>query len=99
VAGGDVKFSTDPELVSKVADVLALHLYLPENAIVLSIDEKSQIQALNRTKKTLPMQSGSPRNAPTITSGTAPPPCLPHSRSPPARSPERANRDTGTKSS
>ena len=44
------KFSTDPELVAKVSDVVGLYLNPPENAIVLSIDEKSQIQALNRTE-------------------------------------------------
>ena len=52
------KFSTDPELVAKVSDVVGLYLNPPENAIMLSIDEKSQIQALNRTQKTLPMQPG-----------------------------------------
>ena len=52
------KFSTDPELVAKVTDVVGLYLHPPENAIVLSIDEKSQIQALDRTQKTLPMQPG-----------------------------------------
>ena len=52
------KFSTDPELVAKVTDVVGLYLNPPENAIVLSIDEKSQIQALDRTQKTLPMQPG-----------------------------------------
>jgi transposase len=52
------KFSTDPELVAKVHDVIGLYLAPPENAIVLCVDEKSQIQALNRTQKTLPMQPG-----------------------------------------
>jgi hypothetical protein len=52
------KFSTDPELIAKVSDVVGLYLHPPENAIVLSIDEKSQIQALDRTQKTLPMQPG-----------------------------------------
>jgi transposase-like protein len=52
------KFSTDPELVAKVSDVVGLYLNPPENAIVLSIDEKSQIQALDRTQKTLPIQPG-----------------------------------------
>ena len=37
------KFSTDPELVAKVTDVVGLYLNPPENAIVLSVDEKSQI--------------------------------------------------------
>ena len=52
------KFSTDPELVAKVTDVVGLYLNPPEQAIVLSVDEKSQIQALDRTQKTLPMQPG-----------------------------------------
>jgi transposase len=52
------KFSTDPELVAKVSDVIGLYLAPPENAIVLCCDEKSQIQALNRTQKVLPMQPG-----------------------------------------
>jgi transposase len=52
------KFSTDPELIAKVTDVVGLYLNPPENAIVLCVDEKSQIQALDRTQKTLPMQPG-----------------------------------------
>jgi transposase len=52
------KFSTDPELVAKVTDVVGLYLAPPENAIVLCVDEKSQIQALDRTAPTLPMQPG-----------------------------------------
>ena len=54
------KFSTDPELVAKVTDVVGLYLAPPENAIVLCVDEKSQIQALDRTQKMLPMQPGLP---------------------------------------
>ena len=54
------KFSTDPELVAKVTDVVGLYLDPPENAIVLCVDEKSQIQALDRTQKMLPMQPGGP---------------------------------------
>jgi transposase/transposase-like protein len=52
------KFSTDPELVVKVTDVVGLYLAPPENAIVLCVDEKSQIQALDRTAPILPMQPG-----------------------------------------
>ena len=52
------KFSTDPELEAKVHDVVGLYLAPPENAVVLCVDEKSQIQALNRTQKVLPMQPG-----------------------------------------
>jgi transposase len=54
------KFSTDPELVAKVTDVVGLYLAPPENAIVLCVDEKSQIQALDRTAPLLPMRAGSP---------------------------------------
>ena len=54
------KFSTDPELVAKVTDVIGLYLNPPENAIVLCVDEKSQIQALDRTAPMLPMQPGLP---------------------------------------
>jgi transposase len=52
------KFSTDPELVAKVTDVVGLYLAPPQNAVVLCVDEKSQIQALDRTQPTLPMQPG-----------------------------------------
>jgi transposase len=52
------RFSTDPELVAKVVDVVGLYLAPPENAIVLSIDEKSQIQALERSAPILPTQPG-----------------------------------------
>lgn len=52
------RFSTDPELVGKVTDICGLYLSPPENAIVLCVDEKSQIQALDRTVPILPMQEG-----------------------------------------
>ncbi|WP_082697120.1 IS630 family transposase [Kocuria rosea] len=55
---GTFKFSTDPELVAKVVDVVGLYLAPPENAIVLCVDEKSQIQALERTAPGLLMQPG-----------------------------------------
>jgi transposase len=54
------KFSTDPELEAKVRDVAGLYLNPPENAVVLSVDEKSQIQALDRTAPMLPMRPGIP---------------------------------------
>jgi transposase len=52
------KFSTDPFFVEKVRDVVGLYLAPPEKAIVLSVDEKSQVQALDRTHPTLPMTPG-----------------------------------------
>ena len=55
---GTFKYSTDPELVAKVTDVVGLYLAPPDNAVVLCVDEKSQIQALDRTAPMLPMQPG-----------------------------------------
>jgi transposase len=57
------KFSTDPELAAKVRDVVGLYLDPPEKAIVLCVDEKSQIQALNRTAPILPLRPGLPEKA------------------------------------
>ena len=53
---GSFRFSTDPMLEAKVVDVVGLYLDQPENAVVLCVDEKSQIQALERTAPILPMQ-------------------------------------------
>jgi len=52
------KYSTDPALEAKVRDVVGLYLAPPERAIVLSVDEKTQIQALDRTAPMLPMKPG-----------------------------------------
>ncbi len=52
------KLSTDPDFVEKVRDVVGLYMSPPENAIVLSVDEKSQVQALDRTQPLLPMTPG-----------------------------------------
>ncbi len=57
------KFSTDPELDAKVRDIVALYLDPPERAVVLCIDEKSQIQALDRTAPILPIRPGLPAKA------------------------------------
>jgi len=54
------KFSRDPLLVEKVVDVVGLYLNPPENALVLCVDEKSQIQALQRTQPLLPLRAGLP---------------------------------------
>src|SRR3954467_853672 len=54
------KFSTGPELEAKVRDVVGLYLNPPEKAIVLCVDEKSQVQALDRTAPTLPLRLGVP---------------------------------------
>ena len=49
------KLSTDPQFIDKVRDVVGLYMSPPENALVLCVDEKSQIQALDRTAPCLPM--------------------------------------------
>jgi len=52
------KLSNDPRFVEKLTDIVGLYLNPPEHAIVLSCDEKSQIQALDRTQRGLPMKKG-----------------------------------------
>ena len=52
------KLSSDPKFAAKVQDVIGLYINPPEHALVLSVDEKSQIQALDRTQPGLPMKRG-----------------------------------------
>jgi len=52
------KISTDPDFAAKVQDVVGLYLDPPDNAMVLSVDEKTQIQALDRTQPMLPLRPG-----------------------------------------
>jgi transposase len=54
------KLSTDPLFVEKVVDVVGLYHHPPERAVVLCVDEKSQIQALDRSQPVLPMMPGMP---------------------------------------
>jgi transposase len=54
------QFSNDPDFASKVNDVVGLYMNPPENAIILCVDEKSQIQALERTQPILPLLPGVP---------------------------------------
>ena len=54
------KLSNDPHLIEKVRDVVGLYLDPPDKALVLCVDEKSQIQALNRTQPSLPINYGAP---------------------------------------
>src|SRR6202521_5380778 len=65
----DFKFSKDPQFVEKVRDIVVLYLNPPDRAIVLCVDEKSQVQALNRTEPILPLAPGIPRGSRMITSG------------------------------
>ena len=57
------KLSKDPKFIDKVRDVVGLYLNPPERAVVLCVDEKSQIQALDRTSPILPMLPGTPQRA------------------------------------
>ena len=57
------KLSRDPQFVAKVRDIVGLYVNPPERAVVLCVDEKSQIQALDRTQPILPMQPGLPERA------------------------------------
>ena len=57
------KLSADPLFIDKVRDVVGLYLAPPERAVVLCVDEKSQIQALDRTAPILPMLPGTPARA------------------------------------
>jgi transposase len=52
------KLSTDPRFVEKLTDVVGLYLNPPDKALVLCVDEKSQVQALDRTQPGLPMKKG-----------------------------------------
>src|SRR3982751_4789293 len=55
-----LRFSKDPQFVEKVGDIVGLYLNPPDRAIVLCVDEKSQVQALNRTQPILPLAPGVP---------------------------------------
>jgi transposase len=57
------KLSKDPQFIDKVRDVVGLYLDPPEAAVVLCVDEKSQIQALDRTAPIFPMMPGTPARA------------------------------------
>ena len=65
------KLSTDPNFVAKVRDVVGLYVAPPEHAIVLCVDEKSQIQALDRTQPMLPIRPARPSAAPMTTNAMA----------------------------
>jgi transposase len=67
------KLSTDPQFIDKVRDIVGLYLDPPEAALVLCVDEKSQIQALDRTAPSLPILPGTParRTHDYVRNGTA----------------------------
>src|SRR5680860_1546650 len=57
------KISPDPDLIEKTRDIVGLYLNPPDAAVVFAVDEKPQIQALDRTAPTLPMLPGTPARA------------------------------------
>jgi transposase len=93
------KFSTGPQLAAKVRDVVGLYLNPPDKAIVLCVDEKSQVQALDRPRPRYRCGWVCRRNRLTTTSVMAPQPCSPHWRSRPAASSRPVYRGTATRSS
>ena len=93
------KISTDPQFIDKVRDVVGLYLDPPEKALVLCVDEKSQIQALDRSAPALPMMPGLPNAAPMTTCATASPHCSRLWMWPPAGSTDRSTAGTVQSSS
>ncbi|MEO8828787.1 hypothetical protein [Lapillicoccus sp.] len=77
--------------MDKVFDVVGLYLNLPEAAVMLCVDEKSQVQALARSQPAFPMMPGMPekRTHDYVRHGTAPPACSRHSTPPTAPSSAR----------
>jgi hypothetical protein len=67
------KLSNAPQFIDKVRDVVGLYLNPPEAAVVLCVDEKSQIQALDRTAPILPLLPGTRSAKATTTPAMAPP--------------------------
>ena len=68
-----------PQFIDKVRDIVGLYLTPPEAAVALCVDEKTQVQALDRTAPVLPLMPGVPSAAPTVTSATASPTFTPRS--------------------
>jgi hypothetical protein len=71
--------------VEKIRDIVGLYLNPPVAAAVFAVDEKPQIQALDRSEPILPMLRTTPQRATTTPNATAPSTCSPHWRSRPAR--------------
>jgi hypothetical protein len=93
------KLSRDPKFLEKMTDVVGLYLNPPQQAIVLCVDEKSQIQALDRTQPGLPIKKGRCGTIPRITSATERRLCSPLWKSYKARLLGNAIRDTDIRSS
>ena len=78
-------FSPDPDFEAKLLDIVGLYLNPPENALVLCVDEKTGIQALNRTQPGLPLRARKPGAWTNDTSAMAHKRCWPPWRLPPAK--------------
>ena len=89
---GTFKLSRDPAFAEKVADVVGLYLDPPGGAVVLSIDEKTQVQALDRTQPTLPLDFGKTAKQTHDYVRGAPPICSPRSTCTPGKSSASASR-------
>lgn len=81
----EFKISPDPQLFAQIRDIVGLYMNPPVNAAVFAVDEKPQIQALNRTAPMLPMMPTTTQGARMNTNATAPSTCSPRSISRPAR--------------
>jgi transcriptional regulator with XRE-family HTH domain len=97
--GETFKLSSDPQLVEKVRDIVGLYLDPPAHAAVFCVDEKPQIQALERTQPLLPLQPARSSAGRTITHGTTRPPCSRRSTRRPVRSSRISINDTDRRSS
>jgi hypothetical protein len=93
------KLSTDPEFVPKLRDIVGVYFDPPAHAVVLSVDEKSQIQALDRTQPGLPLKKGGAGTMTHDYKRHAPPPCSPPSTSSTAPCSGAACSATGIRSS
>ena len=93
------KLSPDPLFVEKVRDIVGLYMDPPDNALVLCVDEKSQIQALDRTQPLLPMRPGQAERRTHDYHATERPRCSPRSTRTAARSSDSCTGGTGPSSS
>ncbi|WP_307934160.1 IS630 family transposase [Salinispora arenicola] len=82
---GTFKLSCDPAFADKVVDIVGLYLNPPVGAVVLCVDEKTQVQALTGPSRCCRSTSTAARSAPTTTSATAPRTCSPPWTPPPGR--------------
>jgi hypothetical protein len=79
------KLSTDPQFIEKLRDMVGLYLDPPQAAAVFCVDEKSQIQAIDRIQPAFPILRGTPPASAMTTFATAPRPCSPPWKWPRAR--------------